>query len=69
MSDNKHFLYNMENTKTNKTVRYHVYDIHGRYHHSYMEHTDAVNCSKHISGRVVELKKSKSVPLKVRQAG
>ena len=69
MSDNKLFLYNMENTKNHKTVRYHVYDKSGRYHHSYMEHTDAVNCCKHINGRVVELKKGKSVPFKDRQLG
>ena len=56
-SVNKHFLYKMKKTKYNKGVRYRVYDKNGRYQQSYMEYTDAFNCSKHIGGRVVDLEK------------
>ena len=50
----------MKKTKYNKSVRYRVYDKNGRYHHSYMEYSDALNCAKHIGGRVSDVEKENS---------
>ena len=53
-------------TKKSKSVRYRVYDKNGRYHHSYMEYSDALNCAKNISGRVADIEKDNSESTKDR---
>ncbi len=63
---NDYFLYKNMKTKNTKSVRYRVYDKNGRYHHSYMDYSDALNCAKHIGGRVTDIEKDNSNPSKDR---
>lgn len=53
----------MKNENT-KSVRYRVYDKHGRYHHSYFEYAHAKDCAKHIGGRVADIEKDNFTPSK-----
>ena len=52
----------MKETKDNKSVRYRVFDKNGKYHHSYMEYSDALNCAKYIGGRVADIEKDNFNP-------
>jgi hypothetical protein len=51
-------------TKNSKSVRYRVYDKHGRYHHSYVEYVHAKACAKHIGGKVTDIENDKFNPSK-----
>ena len=60
---NNYSLYKkMKETKDNKSVRYRVFDKNGKYHHSYMEYSDALNCAKYIGGRVADIEKDNFNP-------